>query len=567
MSKSGDLESLLEFDFATAVDALDHYTRATPDRQAVLYGETGECFSFARFGRLTDNVAGNLASLGVGKGDRIGVLTTDPLVAAITMYGAWKAGAVYAPANFQYTGDLLAYQLNDSAPAVLVVGEDLRSVVADIEDRLVSPPRIITADSFDGGDFAALLRDAPRPEIRVEFSDPANIIYTSGTTGPSKGVVQSHRWLNVYTWIGRQTLTPDDVVYDDLPMYHIAGAHITFARALWAGASVSLWKRFSPKDFWNRIKDTGCTTAILLDVMIPWLVNAEPSDDDRNNPLNKVHLQPLPANHHEFAARFGIDFTTAGFGQSESGLSLLALTEQLPEGQGTPPELYRGLSHAQLRDLFTANDLPVLDGTQTLPKGFMGTALPFTEVTVLDERDRECAPGVVGQLAMRPRLPEALFQEYLGKPEATVKAWRNLWFHTGDAAICDAEGMFYFVDRLGDRLRVRGENISSFHVEEILVRHDSIQLSAVVAVPSQEGDEDDVIAFVELAEGAEYDADAVREHCLRNLPKFMRPREVIPVDQMPRTATNKIEKYKLRNSYLERRRLDAESARTGPGVG
>lgn len=545
------LEALLEFDFATAVDALDHHAAHDGDRLAILYGETGERFTYAEFAQLTDHVAGNLGALGVRPGERVSILTTQPLVCAVLMYALWKAGAVYAPVNFQYTGDLLAYQLNDTAPRVLFVDRAMHDRVTALGDRLHGEPKVVVIDGLRDGELGELVRPAARPGVRVEFDDAANVIYTSGTTGPSKGVVQSHRWVNQYCWVGRRTLTPDDVVYNDLPMYHVGGAHFNVVRALWTGASVSLWDRFSPHDFWRRVKQTGCTTAVLLDVMTPWLLNAEPSDDDRRNPLNKVHMQPLPANHHDFAVRFGIDFVTSGFGQSESGNPLVTLTEQTAQGEGTPDDLYRGLSHAELRQVFEDDGLLVLQGTDPMPKGIMGKPTPFLEVAILDERDRVCPDGVVGQLAMRPRLPALVHDEYLAKPEATVKAWRNLWFHTGDAAVRDEDGVFTYIDRMGDRIRVRGENISGFHIEELLVKHPSLALAAVIAVPSAEGDEDDVVAFVEVAEGHTFDRESIEQHCLDTMPKFMRPRDVIPVDQIPRTPTNKIEKYKLRKQWTE----------------
>ncbi len=547
------LEELLEFDFPTAVAALDHHVATTPDRLAVHYGETGQDLRYREFGALTDHLAGQLASAGIAPGDRVSVLTVRPLVSALAMYGLWKAGAVYAPVNFQYTGDLLAYQLDDTAPELLIVDIEMLDRVREVEDRLDRPPRTVIVEPDLGGEFGALLEPAERPAVEVAYDDPANVIYTSGTTGPSKGVVQSHRWINGYTWIGRSMLTPDDVVYNDLPMYHVGGAHFNVVRALWSGASVSLWDRFSPSDFWRRIRSTGCTTAVLLDVMTPWLLNAEPRDDDRRNPLNKVHMQPLPANHHDFATRFGIDFVTSGFGQSETGAALMTLTEQLPEGEATPPDLYRGLGHAALRRVFEDHRLPVLQGSEPMPKGIMGMPAPFMEVVVLDDRDRVCPDGVVGQLAMRPRLPALVFHEYLGKPEATVKAWRNLWFHTGDAALRQEDGVFLYVDRLGDRIRVRGENISSFHIEEIITRHPSVQLAAVVAVPSQEGDEDDVIAYVEPVDAERFDVELLAAYCHDAMPKFMRPHAFVPVAQIPRTPTNKIEKYKLRQQWTEGR--------------
>ncbi|OUZ11658.1 acyl-CoA synthetase [Aeromicrobium sp. PE09-221] len=546
-----ELEEILEFDFPTAVAALDHHVAATPDRLAVHYGETGENLRYGEFGALTDRIAGRLSAAGIGPGDRVSVLTVRPLVSTLTMYGLWKARAVYAPVNFQYTGDLLAYQLEDTGAALLIVDAELLDRVRAVESLLAHPPRVLVVESGLGGEFGELLGPAERPQAEVAYDDPANIIYTSGTTGPSKGVVQSHRWINGYTWIGRAMLTPEDVVYNDLPMYHVGGAHFNVVRALWTGASVSLWDRFSPSDFWRRIRSTGCTTAVLLDVMTPWLLNAEPSGEDRLNPLNKVHMQPLPANHHDFAERFGIDFVTSGFGQSETGAALMTLTEQTREGEGTPVELYRGRSHAELREAFARYGLPVLNGAERVPKAIMGKPAPFMEIVVLDDRDRVCPDGVVGQLAMRPRLPALIHHEYLKKPEATVKAWRNLWFHTGDAAFRQEDGIFIYVDRLGDRIRVRGENISSFHIEEIVAKHPSVQLAAVIAVPSEEGDEDDVIAFVEPADPDAFDSEVLVAYCHEAMPKFMRPRAFVPVTQIPRTPTNKIEKYKLRQQWTE----------------
>lgn len=546
-----ELEELLEYDFATAVAALDYWVSDEPDRLAIHNGENDERLTYAEFGRLTDFIAGNLTARGLRVGDAVSVLSTQPLVATLAMYGIWKAGGLYAPVNFQYTGELLAYQLNDTQPVLLIVDDALLETVAAVEPQLHQLPEQIVVGSNGGGAFEELLQPSGRPAFRPASHDAANIIYTSGTTGPSKGVIQSHRWVNGYTWAGRRALTRDDVVYNDLPMYHVGGAHFNVTRALWSGAAVSLWARFSPTEFWNRIRAGNCTTAVLLDVMTPWLLNAEPRDDDRLNPLNKVHMQPLPVDHHEFAVRFGIDFVTSGFGQSETGASLMLLIDELSDGQGTPPELYRGLPRAGVRASFSDNGLAVRRGDSALPKGIMGHPAPFMEVAVLDELDHEVAPGEIGQLAMRPKLPSLIFTEYLAKPEATVDAWRNLWFHTGDAALREADGTFCYVDRLGDRIRVRGENISSFHVEELVARHSTVQLAAVIAVPSDEGDEDDVVAFIELAVGATFDTTVLRQHCAETMPKYMRPKVFVQVDEIPRTPTNKIEKYKLRRQWMD----------------
>jgi carnitine-CoA ligase len=297
------------------------------------------------------------------------------------------------------------------------------------------------------------------------------------------------------------------------------------------------------------VRSRRATTAILLDVMIPWLMQAPPSAEDRHNTLNKVHMQPLPLHHLEVARRFGLDFITAGFGQTESGAPLSVLLEEMPEGEGTPADLYTGRSHEEVRDLAARFGVPFLPGAEATRKGLMGRPTPFVEATVLNEQDEECAPEEAGQLALRSRLPGLFLREYHGKPEATVAAFRNLWFHTGDAAVRGADGHFYFVDRMGDRMRVRGENLSSFQVEDLLNQHPGIQFCAVFAIPSRQGDEDDVVAYVVPSEGSQLTEEAVHVFAAETLPKHMRPKHVRVVEDIPRTLTNKIEKYKLKQMF------------------
>lgn len=545
-----NLEDLLDSGGASAVEALDDQVAANGPRLAIRYGEEGRDLSYAAFGRLTDSIAGNLAASGIGRGSRVSVFTANPLLTALWMYGIWKAGAVYSPVNFSYTGRLLAYQLADTSPDLVVVSPELLPALRSATADLPRQPRLAVHGQESGDVF---LDPAARPAVPVAWHDTANIIYTSGTTGPSKGVVQTHRWVNQYTWTLRRVLTPDDVVYNDLPMYHVGGAMANVVRALWAGASVSLWDRFSVSDFWHRVNSTGVTTAILLDVMIPRLASAPERPADRENPLNKAHMQPLPLAHHEFARRFGIDFVTAGFGQTESGAPLKVMIEETPDGDGTPGHLYRGLSHEEMRSLAQSLHIGMADGAAVTRKGFMGQPAAFFDVAVLDEHDSACPPGQAGELAVRSRVPGTIVQEYLGKPEATAHAFRNLWFHTGDAAVTDDDGNFIFIDRLGDRIRVRGENVSSFHVEDILNQRPDIAVAAVFGAPSAEGDEDEIVAYVQPEPGCEPDPGVIQGWCAERMPRFMRPAHLRVIDSIPRTPTNKIEKYKLKQLFRESR--------------
>ncbi|MDR3468134.1 MAG: AMP-binding protein [Xanthobacteraceae bacterium] len=562
-----DLTELLNADGEIITERLDHWGAVAGDRTFFYYGEDDETLSYGEFIRRTDAIAGNLARVGIVKGDRVSVFCKNPLISTQMMFGIWKAGAVYCPVNFGYAGRLLTYQLNDTRPTLIVTDGALLPVLNEVLDDLDLKPSIaVHRPAPDAHDYIAappavrsgyteiawseLTKPAGAPGVKVSFDDPANLIYTSGTTGPSKGVVQPYRWMTQYTFGLRSLLNRDDVIYNDLPMYHVGGAIANVCRAVWVGCEVAVWNRFSPDGFWDRIAARRATTAILLDVMIPWLEKAPPTDDDRRNTLNKVHMQPLPLHHHQFASRFGIDFVTAGFGQTEAGVGLTSFLEETRQGEGTPDDLYRGYSHAQVREIAVRMGTPLLPGDGAARKGLMGVPTAFMEVSIRDEMDEECGDEVAGHLCLRPRLPGILFHSYLGKPEATVSAFRNLWFHTGDAALRGRDGMYYYVDRLGDRIRVRGENLSSFQVEDMINQHPSVQMSAAVAIPSDEGEEDQVVAYVVGVAGGVVTEAAIHAFAAETMPKYMRPRHVRIVDDLPRTPTNKVEKYKLRQLIL-----------------
>ena len=562
-----DLMSLITADGTTLLERLDHWAETRPDAVCLYDGETDTEYTYKDLGRLTDSMAGNLAAWGIVKGDRISVFTTNSLLATMLMFACWKAGAVYSPINFSYRGRLLSYQLRDTSPRLLITDAELFDRVPEVWDDLDADSKcdviVFEDESTDPVreiprlPWSALTTASRRPDITIAPDDPANIIYTSGTTGPAKGVLQPHLWINQYTYGLRTYIDIDDVVYNDLPMYHVGGAFANVGRAIWVGCEAAIWNKFSPSDFWNRINRRGATAAILLDVMIPWLMKAPESDRDRENTLSKVHMQPLPLHHHAVAKRFGFDCVSAGFGQTESGAPLKLFMLETKDGGGTPVHLRKGLTGDRLIEACESRGLTVVDGPSITVKGAMGYPSRFVDVRILDEDDRECPPGVPGELAFRPNMEDIMMSEYIGKPEATAKAWRGGWFHTGDSAIQDEDGSYRFVERMGDRIRVKGENLSSFQVEDLLNEHDDIQMTAVFAIPSTEGDEDEIVAYVVPTEESAVSEDELRAHAENTMPKFMRPMHYRIVDDIPRTPTNKIEKYKLRQQFT------ADSSRTG----
>ncbi|WP_188581487.1 AMP-binding protein (plasmid) [Tistrella bauzanensis] len=565
------------------IDRFRHAVRHHPDHLFIRYGEEDHDQSFAAFEAEVATLAAALQDMGLQPDDRVSVFTRNSRVATLAMFAVWEAGGIYAPVNFNYTGRLLSYQLADTAPRVLITDAALAPAVADslgdiavphvvvhrpgpadhdyIADRAELPPALIAHRGVH--DLADLMRTPRRhrPAVRGA-ADVANIIYTSGTTGPAKGVVQPFRWINQYTFNSRAFLTPQDTIYCDLPLYHVGGAMFLVAKACWTGCAVSLWDKFSPTRFWDRVRGHRASNAVLLDVMVPWLMSAEPQASDRDNTLMRVHMQPLPAQHHQVAQRFGFQFCTAGFGQTESGNGFVALIDQFGDADAKRPEFRVGHDRDTMLRIARDRGVMVVDGTEPLAKGFMGRPSPLLEAAVLDADDNVLGPDEAGQLAFRPRFPHLLLTHYFNKPDATIKTFSNLWFHTGDAVRRTQDDVYYFIDRMGGFFRVRGENVSSYQVEDLLNTHPDIRATAALPVPAAEGDEEDCAVFIELVEGRAMTEADLRAFALTVMPRYMAPRHVRFVDALPVTPTNKIEKYKLKQALM------AElSATDGAGAG
>lgn len=567
-----DAEILLrEMDIREEVvtKCVEYWAQSTPDQLFLLYGESGKKLTYQQFNQLANSIGHSLLKKGIKKGDRISVFLRNPYITTIVMFGIWKCGAIFSPINFNYRGKLLSYQLNDTEAKLLITERSMVPILNEVTLEIDEMTAVVHNPLEGDHDFIPEVAELPLDpkfqecslerclqgdtvnlNIEINYWDTANIIYTSGTTGPAKGVVQSHRWINGYTLRMRLFMTQEDVVYNDLPLYHVGGAFANIAKAAYAGCTVAIWDKFSPSQFWERIKLSGASMAILLDVMIPWLMSAAPSEVDQMNTLNKVHMQPLPKYHHEVAKRFGIEIVSAGFGQTESGNPLAGMILEQREGEGTPKHLHKGMKRTEMIKRCETFNIPLIDGKEPLDKGFMGKPTLYFDVVVLDENDKEVEVGKVGQIAFRPKVPHLILAEYYNKPQSTAKAFKNLWFHTGDAGYLGKDGYYYFVDRLGGVIRSRGEKISSYQLEDIITSHPSVDLCAAFPVPASEGDEDDVAVCVVKKINAQLSEEELLEWSKGQMPKFMWPKYIRFKLDLPRTPTNKVEKYKLREELL-----------------
>lgn len=561
-----EVKNELTKDGEVVTHILEKWAIQAKDRTFIYYGEEDLRLSFHEFNKIANSIAHGLISLGINKGDRVSVFLRNPLVTAMAMFGIWKAGAIFCPINFNYKGQLLVYQINDSDPRAIFIEKDLIPLLNEVKGEISACPVIVYAPKEKDHDYKPesagitldkyfstetsfdeiLKGDTSNVDVELKYMDIASIIYTSGTTGSPKGVVQPYRWMNNYVFNWRRIFNQEDVIYSDLPMYHVAGAFFNLVRALWVGCECAMWDKFSVKDFWNRIQKSGSTSAVLLDVMVPWLMNTPETPDDYKNTLNKVYMAPMPQYHHDVAKRFGLDFVITGFGQTETGSGSICIIDELKNEQGTPPELYKGMSKEEIYSVAKKFHITVVDAKKDETKGILGTPSLLFEASVVNELDEECAPGEPGELVFRPKFPSLFVKEYYNKPEATLKAFRNLWFHTGDACFKNENGVYFFVDRMGSVIRVKGEFVSSYQVEDIINKHPKVNICGVFPIPAEVGGEHDIVTFIVPKQGEKLYEEELREWIKKAMPKFMWPKYIRFVDKLPETPTSKIEKYKLR---------------------
>jgi len=357
----------------------------------------------------------------------------------------------------------------------------------------------------------------------VRPGQTAAILYTSGTTGPSKGVCCPHAqfyWWGVHT--GRLLGVRDgDVLHTTLPLFH-TNALNTFYQALLTGSSQVVERRFSASAFWESLVAHRATVTYLLGAMVPILLSKDPGEHDRGHAV-RIALGPgVPPQFHErFRERFGVQLIE-GYGSTETNFVIGAEAHQQRPGT-------------------------------------MGRVRPGFEARVVDDDDNPLPDGEAGELVLRASEPHAFATGYFAMADKTVEAWRNLWFHTGDRVVRDTDGFFRFVDRLKDAIRRRGENISSYEVERVILGHPAVETAAVYPVKSELA-EDEVMAAVVLRADAALSPSELVAHCEPSLPYFAVPRFVEFVPSLPVTENGKIEKFRLRERGVTDRTWDREAA-------
>lgn len=476
--------------------------------------------------------AAMLREAGVGAGDRIAILCGNRIEFFDLLLGCAWLNAVAVPINRAARGPQLQHILTNSGASVLAVEHDAVAALEHIDPAtlVVRHLWILPEQGMPAPSTIGAWRATPLPEphtyivpVACKPCDIATIIYTSGTTGPSKGVCCPHAQ---YFWWGLQSLDileidGNDVLLTTLPLFHV-NALGSFFQALLSGATLVVMDRFSASGFGRSLAEHKATITYLLGAMVSILLSTPESDADSAHQAVRALAPGVPARFRStFSDRFGIALID-GYGSTETNFVI-------------------GDSVGDQKD------------------GSMGRVRPGFEARVVDEEDNALPAGTPGELLIRADQPFAMASGYFQMAEQTLAAWRNLWFHTGDRVVQDAEGYFFFMDRLKDAIRRRGENISAYEVEQVLLSHPAIANAAVYPVPSELG-EDEVMAAIILREGETLAAEALLDFCQPRLTYFSIPRFVLFADELPMTENGKIQKFRLRDWGVTPATWDREAA-------
>jgi carnitine-CoA ligase len=506
-------------------DVLSARAGRHPDRTAVEFDD--RVLSYAQLADLADRFAGGLAARGIRPGSLVVLVLPNRVETAVAYFALARLGAVAVPANVFAKRDGLAYVFEQSGARVVVTDATLLERVDDaLQGRIDLDLTIVVGtdprpgtESFDDV-LAGPHGDLPPPPAP---DDPWAILYTSGTTGPSKGaVLPQQMWATEsHEAAVHQRMTPDSVSYTFLPLFHFNALVFGLGAAITLGARAVLRERFPQAGLLDDLRETGATHSMLPPFVVLSMLAAPPASSDVDFPLEVVGTMSMPPGPwKEFEARFATSITV-GYGLTESGSLCIP-------GFGAKP-------------------------------GTSGRPNPRYELRIVDEHDRPLPAGTVGEVVARPRRPNEMMQGYHRMPEQTAHAFRNLWFHTGDAGSLDDEGFFHFADRAKDMIKRRGENVSSFEVEEQLVAFPGLSSVAVVPYRDDAMHEEEVRAFVECDPGCGIDPAAFAEFAGARMAYFMVPRYVDVVDELPRNAVGKVEKFKLRDEPLRATTLDLKA--------
>lgn len=495
----------------------------TPDLEALVDTESGSRPSFHELNLGSNRIANALAARGIGKGDRVALLTLNCPEFVESFFALAKLGAVVVPLNVRLVADELAYILKDSGARTLIYGEEFRRTVEDLHGRGAGGTAVtewvqVESTPGDRDPFALsyhelqAVAEATEPEATADEDDLLYIMYTSGTTGLPKGVVHTHDtavWASLSVGVTAEMRLKDRYLLA-LPAYHV-GALTPLTNNVHLGVTTVIMRNFDPLRAWQLIEEEAISVMLAVPAMLNFMHQVPDIDRFDRSRLRWIMSggAPVPVTTMEAYGDMGIEVH-----------EVYGLTECCGPGCLIGPD------DAKTR------------------RGSTGKPFFHTEARVVDEHGNDTAPGVPGEVILRGR---HIMKEYWNQPEATAATIRDGWLHTGDIATMDEDGFVYIKDRLKDMLISGGENVYPAEIENVILGHEKVREVAVVGQPSARWGEA-ALAVVVPTDNTVC-GDDILTHCMGKLARFKLPKAVEFVDQIPRNPTGKVLKQQLRERF------------------
>jgi len=495
-----------------------------PDRDFMRF-DGGPWLSYAEIDLRANRVANALIARGLRKGEAVSTVMPNVEQNLAAWFGIQRAGGVQCPVNLAYRGMFLSWVLNLPESRFLVIGDDHLAWLDAVKDDLVHLEHVIVVPTGDrhGPDPAWRwetwdeFADAPGsdPGVEVTWTDDARVMFTSGTTGRSKGAIkqQASDYFSGRTYNEVCGVSAEDTFFTCLPLFHSNAQVLATYPAMIAGARIAYSKRYSSSRFWGEVVEAGATILNTVSAINYFIWNTPPGELDRAHGVTRIMAMPAPKDiYHAFQERFGIRFIE-GYGLTETGM----VTYHPPDRPARP--------------------------------GSCGLATPGFEVSVVEPgTDLPVPAGTPGEIVVDMKMPNIVMRTYAGMPEKAAEDFRNLRLHSGDLGKLDEEGYLYFLDRVKDYIRRRGENVSSVEVESVLTSHADVLEAAAVGVKAGEGasSEDEILVCLVMREGRACDHATLLDWCEERMPYFAVPRYVRVMDHLPKTPTERVRKIELR---------------------
>jgi len=517
-----------------------------PDRDFLRFGD-GKWQSYGSVNKQANQIANGLLKRGLKHGESVSVMLPNCEEFVPVWFGILKAGGVMSSINTAYKGDFLAHTINLVEARYLIISDEWLDRLQTVSKRLSTLEQVIIMETdrstkplprkFSHEPLSALMKGAAKePDVEYKWTDDARIMFTSGTTGLSKGVIKQHAadyfsgrgLLEVIRTLNKKSLASmkDETFFSCLPLFHSNAQVLTGYPALIAGARVAYVERFSSSRFWKQVTEAEATIFNSIGAVSYFIFNTEKSEYDTAHKVHTVFAAPAPKDiYKKFEKRFGVQFVE-GYGLTETGMATY------------------------------------MDPTRKPVLGSMGKANPGYEVTIVEPgTDRPLPPNTPGEIVVDMKIPNIVMRKYYGMDEKTAEDFRNLKLHTGDLGRMDKNGYFYFMDRVKDYIRRRGENISSMEVERQVANHPQIKEAACIGIQADEGaSSENEVMIVCIPDGEAPDPAELTEWLAKEMPYFMVPRYIRFVDELPKTPTERVQKVKLRDEGVTADTFDREKA-------